>query len=53
MSPRCDRKALSRSDCDGVDTPCVVNAAFEVAKACPATAILLYEDGGQEVDLFA
>jgi ferredoxin len=26
---------------------------LEVAKACPATAILLYEEDGQEVDLFA
>ena len=26
---------------------------LEVAKACPATAIHLYEEDGQEVDLFA
>jgi ferredoxin len=26
---------------------------LEVAKACPATAIMLYDEDGQEVDLFS
>ncbi|MCA1842976.1 MAG: ferredoxin [Actinobacteria bacterium] len=29
------------------------NKLLEVARACPATAILLYEDDGAEVDIFA